>query len=347
MDKFEQMLGKVSEDLKPKDEGQKADEPVKQEEDVKAAPPVEEGKPAEAKTDEPKKEDQSEGLAPEKVFGFLDSNEGAYFEYLSKKTGRDIKSLDDLTKVEKVEVEKEPELPEDVKKFWEYKKETGRGLTDFLKANKDWSSESKESVVMEHIRQTEGLDGELLKDFYELNYLPDEDEVSDKERRMAKLRFEQRYNNALGYFKDQQKQFTLPTDDTSGQRQAVQQAEADAKRFQEGMLGALREVQEINIGDFSYKIGNDPVVSDKFSSMEKILGAYKKGDSFDYKALLQTLYAGENATKIAQSYAEYYKNKSVEDDLKKMSNHKEPGAQAPTSEGVDSKRVVSDFRKYF
>jgi len=343
MDKFEQVLGQVSQDLKPKGDDIK----VQQGDDVKTDPPVASDDSINAGAGEPKKDAQLEGLAPEKVFGFLDSNEDAYYEYLSKKIGREIKSLDDLTKVEQIEVIKEPELPEDVKKFWEYKKETGRGLSDFLKANKDWTSESKEAVVMEHIRQTEGLDGELLKDFYELNYLPDEDEVSDKERRMAKIRFEQRYKNALEYFKAQQKQFTLPTDDTESQRQAAQQAEADAKRFQEGMLGALKEVQEINIGDFSYKIGNDPATLDKFSSLEKILGSYKKGDSFDYKALFQTLYAGENAAKIAQSYAEYYKNKAVEDDLKKMSNHKEPGAQAPPSGGADPQKVVSDFRKYF
>src|SRR5690606_29112326 len=110
MDKFEQVLGQVSQDLKPKGDDIK----VQQGDDVKTDPPVASDDSINAGAGEPKKDAQLEGLAPEKVFGFLDSNEDAYYEYLSKKIGREIKSLDDLTKVEQIEVIKEPELPEDV-----------------------------------------------------------------------------------------------------------------------------------------------------------------------------------------------------------------------------------------
>ena len=170
------------------------------------------------------KEGQLEGLAPEKAFGFLDSNEDAYYEHLSKKIGRG-QSLDDLTKVEVI---KEPELQRTLRSSGN-KKETGRGLSDFLKANKTGRVNPKR-LLMEHIRQTEGLDGELLKDF-ELNYLPTKTRFRQRAR-MAKIRFEQRYK--MLETDAQQKQFTLPTDDMESQRQAV-----NRQRLMQSLQGML------------------------------------------------------------------------------------------------------------
>jgi hypothetical protein len=332
------------------EETPKQEEPVVEKKDGNEDPPVEAPKdePEEPKepqepTDDPK-EDKFEGLTKEKIFEALDQDENAYLEYLSKKTGRELTSLEDLKEVK--EVEKEPDLPEDVKKYWEFKKETGRGFNDFLKANKDWTTESKEAVVMEHIRQKEGLEGELLKEAFELEYRPDEDS-SDRERRLAEIRLEKRYNQALRDLKESQRQYALPTDEKDGQRQAAAQRQVEAEKFQQGMTEAVRGIDRLAVDDFSYKVEKDPQIEQRFSSIENILAKYKKGDSYDFKSLAETIIAGENHAQFAKAYAEHYKNKVVEDEMKKMSHQQDP-TKAQPSEGpqdVSIDRVKSFFRK--
>ncbi len=283
-------------------------------------------------------------LQAEEVFQFFDTNEEAYLQYLSQKTGREIKSPEDLIEVKEVVKEKEIELPEDVKSFWEYKKNTGRGFDDFLSAKRDWSKESKELVVMEHIRQTEGLEGDLLRDYYELNFVPDEDEVSEKDVRMAKIRFEQRYHKALKHFKENQKQFTLPTDTKTHQREAEEFQRAETERFKQGMDSALNNLASISIKDFTYEVQKTPEMS-KFTSIDGILSKYRKGDTFDYEGLLKVLYAGENVERIAHAYAEQLKTEYIDNELKQVS--KPPEVTPKEGETpIDMNKMTAEIKKF-
>ncbi len=320
------------ENKKPEGEqaGEQAPETAPEGETQKSeqAPTGEEGEQAPPKADGEQAPDggkQPEGLTKEKIFEALDQDENAYLEYLSKKTGKQLTSLDDLKEVKEVE----PDLPEDIKSLWQFKKETGRDLNDYWKANKDWTAESKESVVMEHMRQMEGLDGELLKEAFELEYQPDED-ATDRERRVAEIRLEKRYNQALKALKDQQKQYALPTDEKAGQRQAADQRQAEAEKFQQGMTNAVRSIDKLAVDDFSYKVEKDPHIEQRFSSIDNIFAKYKKGDSYDYESLVKTIIAGENSEAFAKAYAEHYKNKVVEDEIKKMSNQRKPDTGSPS-----------------
>lgn len=289
-------------------------------------------------------------LDTEKIFSFLDTNEATFNQYLSRKTGKEIKSFEDLKEVKEVEVIKEvireAELPEDVRRIYDYKKTTGRGLSDFLKANKDWKAESKESVVMEHIRQTEGLEGDMLKDFFTLTFTPEEG-ASEREEKLANIRFEKTYNQALKSFEEQQKQYALPSELMDTQRQAEVQSQEDVKRFQSGMTEAIRSTRSIEIDDFSFKLDEEPKLADKFSSLDGILGRYKVDGSFNYAALLKDLYAGQNRDLLAKSYAEHAANKATEAEMAKLSNKKEPSQMAQTEGSVDGARIAAEFRKHF
>jgi len=293
------------------------------------------------KTPEPGKKEDVDDIK-EKVFEILEKDDKLYLEFLSKKTGKQLNSLDEL--VQEKEVIKEPELPEDVKKFWEYKKETGRDLNDFIKATKDWTAESKEAVVMEYMRQTEGLEGDLLRDKFNLEFMPDED-ASEREIKRAKINFEATYNRALKALKEQQKQFSLPTDTLSLQRKAEEQRKAEQEKFKAGMQEALSRLDSLTIDDFSLKVEKPPKMDERFSSIENILAPYKKGDTYDFKSLAETIIAGENRQKLAKAYAEHYKNKLVEEEMKKMSNvdKKEPLGY-PDDNKLDVGKVRSFFR---
>lgn len=279
----------------------------------------------------------------------LDGKDDLILKYLSKKTGREIESFDNLVEVREVEkvVDKEVDLPEDVKAFWEYKKNTGRGFDDYLKANKDWKAESKESVVMEYIRQEEGLDGELLKDYFDLNFRPDEDEATEKEQRMAKLNFEKYYKKALSHFESQKSSYVIPTEMQSAQRQAAEKAKEDSERFAAGVRDAVKGLNELVVDDFKYEVKDREGLADKFSSVEKLMDSFKSNGQFDYKRFVATLVAGENAQSMAKAYAEHYKNKHVEDELARLSNRKQPGGAVPPPGGTSPQEAVNIFKKHF
>ncbi len=53
------------------------------------------------------------------------------------------------------------ELPEDVSKYLEFKKETGRGFSDFVKANKNYDELDDDQLLAEYYSLTEeDLDNE-------------------------------------------------------------------------------------------------------------------------------------------------------------------------------------------
>jgi len=302
-----------------------------------------------AGTDSAAGTDGKDGAPGTPTLESLDGKDDLILKYLSKKTGREIESFDNLVEVKEVEkiVDKEVDLPEDVKAFWEYKKNTGRGFDDYLKANKDWKAESKESVVMEYIRQEEGLDGELLKDYFDLNFRPDEDEATEKEQRMAKLNFEKYYKKALSHFESQKSSYVIPTETQSVQRQAAERAKEDSERFAAGVRDALNGLNELAIDDFKYEVKDREVLANKFSSVEKLMDSFKTNGQFDYKRFVATLVAGENAQGMAKAYAEHYKNKHVEDELARLSNRKPQGGAVPPTGGISPEEAVNVFKKYF
>jgi hypothetical protein len=315
----------------------------------------EEGAPVALEGQEKKEEPVIEKEAPvtgdlsaDKVFEFLDNNVSQTWQYLSKIANKEVKSLEDLKEVKEVikEVVKEPELPDDVRKYWDYNKTTGRGFEDFLKAGKDWNTESKEAVVMEYIRQTEQLDGDILKESFDLMFVPDEG-ATEREERLAKLNFEKSYKQALGYFKEQQKQFALPSELQSSQRQAEAKSQEDVRRFQEGMLNAVKAVRSIDIDDFSFKLEDEGKTGEQYSSLENILAPFKKGDSFDYAALFKTLEAGRKMETIAKSYAEHFKNKMTEADLAKLTNRQKLTSSPISDVMLDGARVAQEFKNRF
>ena len=46
-------------------------------------------------------------------------------------------------------------LPEDVSKYLDFKKKTGRGFEDFVKANRDFSNLSDDQLLQEYYSMTE------------------------------------------------------------------------------------------------------------------------------------------------------------------------------------------------
>ena len=79
--------------------------------------------------------------------------------YINNRYNKDISSVDDLF----AQKEMNEELPEDVSKYLNFKKETGRGFNDFVKANRDYDDLNEDQVLAEYYSLTESdLDSETF-----------------------------------------------------------------------------------------------------------------------------------------------------------------------------------------
>tara|TARA_R110001592_G_scaffold83688_3_gene247866 strand:+ start:204 stop:1310 length:1107 start_codon:yes stop_codon:yes gene_type:complete len=190
-------------------------------------------------TETPKVEVESKAEAPviETATENNELKEEEVLKYIGERYGRDIKSFDDLNQ----QRENEP-LPEDVSQYLKYKKETGRGFSDFAKLQKNYDEMEPDNLLREYLVATEkGLDAEDIEDLME-DYDYDEDLDDDKSIKKIKLAKKKTIAKAKDYFEQQQEQYRVPLESSressseyseeeiEGYRQYI----ANAKTSQEG-----------------------------------------------------------------------------------------------------------------
>ena len=146
-------------------------------------------------------------------------------KFLGNRYGREITSFDDLV----TEREVTPEMPEDVAAYLNYKKETGRGIDDYVRLNRDFDSMDDDSLLREYYKATEdGLDNEdisiMMDDFVYDDDVDDESEV--KKKKLAKKKM---LSKAKKYFEKQKEDYKQPLE-SSGSLTAEQEEELAAYR---------------------------------------------------------------------------------------------------------------------
>ena len=84
--------------------------------------------------------------------------------YIKSRYDKDINSVDELFETK----ESNETLPEDVAAYFKYKKETGRGIEDFVKLQKDFEDMDSDQVLTAFYSSTEeGLDAIDIQDIIE------------------------------------------------------------------------------------------------------------------------------------------------------------------------------------
>ena len=133
-------------------------------------------------------------------------NEKNVLEFIGSRYGREINSLDELNQARE---ENEP-LPEDVTKYLQFKKETGRGFDDFAKMQKNYDEMEPDNLLREYLSATEkGLDADDISDLME-DYAYDEDIDDEKAIRKIKLAKKKTIAKAKDYFEQQQELYKVP-----------------------------------------------------------------------------------------------------------------------------------------
>ena len=98
--------------------------------------------------------------------------------------------------------ESEP-LPEDVSAYLKYKKDTGRGIEDYVKLNKNFDAMDNDTLLRSYLKDTEdGLDDDDITDMMsEYEY---DSEIDDKDYiRKTKLAKKRIIARAKKYFNEQ------------------------------------------------------------------------------------------------------------------------------------------------
>lgn len=205
--------------------------------------------------------------------------------FLSERYGREITSLDELNEVR----ETAPELPEDVAAYYKYKQETGRGLEDFIKVNRNLDEADGDSLLKEYLLITEdGLDAEDVEMMMD-DYKYDEDLDDEADIKKAKLAKKKAIAKAKKYFAEQKEKYQAPLEsrgagslEDSEEYQAYKQYVEQAKTYQEEQKRRKEWFDE----------KTNEVFSDGFKGFEFSIDdksyVYTPGDRTELKKLQQT-----------------------------------------------------------
>ena len=122
-----------------------------------------------------------EKVVEEKPYELDDSS---ILTYLKDRHNKEYESIDVLLNNDNQE--QSAPLPEDIQKFMDYKKETGRSFQDYANLQKDWSGVDDQSVMREYYSQTKPhLDSSEIDYLLSENYSYDT-EVDDEKENQGK-----------------------------------------------------------------------------------------------------------------------------------------------------------------
>ena len=154
--------------------------------------------------------------------GISDEN---VLSYIKERYNKDINSVEELFDTR----ESNPELPEDVKKYFEYKKETGRGIEDFYKLQKNYDDMDDDSVLADYYGiQEEGLDAIDIMDLMDEKFGFDVDEDDEKDIKKRKLAKKRELAKARKYFNEQKDKYKIPLESSGGGLSEDQESQLNA-----------------------------------------------------------------------------------------------------------------------
>jgi hypothetical protein len=154
--------------------------------------------------------------------GISDEN---VLSYIKERYNKDINSVEELFDTR----ESNPELPEDVKKYFEYKKETGRGIEDFYKLQKNYDDMDDDSVLADYYGiQEEGLDAIDIMDLMDDKFGFDVDEDDEKDIKKRKLAKKRELAKARKYFNEQKDKYKIPLESSGGGLSEDQESQLNA-----------------------------------------------------------------------------------------------------------------------
>jgi hypothetical protein len=261
--------------------------------------------------------------------------------YIGKRYGKEINSIDELVS----EREESEPLPEDVAAYLKYKKETGRGFSDFAKLQRDYTDLSPDALLREYYSITEeGLDSEDIDMLME-DFVFDEEVHEPTEIKKIKLAKKKEIAKAKRFLKQQQEQYKQPLESRESSatanneelieyRQYLESAKAqqnDASQKREWFVKKSDEVFSSEFKGFKFNIGENEIVYSPGSASElrkaqetplNFVNKYLDSNGFikDAEGYHKSLAIAMNPEKFAQFFYEQGKSQATDDVMRKTKN---------------------------
>ena len=302
---------------------------------------------------DPVKETLSSGINDENVLS-----------YIKERYNKEINSVDELFDTRKTN----EDLPEDVLKYFEYKKETGRGIEDFYKLQKNYDDMDDDSVLADYYSiQEEGLDAIDIIDLMDDKFGFDVEEDEEKDIRKIKLVKKRELAKARKYFNEQKDMYKIPLESSGGKLSEDQEtkltayqdyikesdtiAEENEKRYSY-FLDQSKQVFnedfkgfEFNVGDskINYKPGTKEELMNKQSDVNNFVSQFlgDNGLMEDAKGYHKALSVAMNPEKFAQFFYEQGVAATVDDVTRKSKNINMDVRKAPQLSTKDGLKIRS------
>lgn len=136
-------------------------------------------------------------------------DENAVLSHINKKYQKGYTSFDEILAPQVIE--KEVELPEDVAGFFKYKKDTNRGLNDYVRTQRNFEEEDPKKVMAEYMAiKNPELDADDIAYDIREKFDYDEDLDDEKDVRSKKIAMKKELSEAIAYFNTQKEQYKVP-----------------------------------------------------------------------------------------------------------------------------------------
>lgn len=286
--------------------------------------------------------------------------------YIGKRFNKEIKSFDELMSERNQE-----ELPEDVSAFLKYKKETGRGIQDFLKVNEDIDSLDDDDIIKRYLKSTnthlDDDDVDIMMD----DYRYDEDLDDESDIKKAKLARKKVIAEAKSFLSSEKEKYRVPLESRMGNVSKEEQEEieaykqyiAEAKNNEEQVKRRLEWFEkqtndlfsqefkgfEFNIEDklFKFNPGDTAEIKKLHSNPTNFIQKYldENGMLKDAAGYHKSLAVAMNPEKFAKFFYEQGKAEATDDVTRKIKNIQMSERVAPqsnTREGVQIRELNPD-----
>lgn len=297
-----------------------------------------------AKEEEKRGGTPGEGAAGDQEEDVIDLKEEDVLKFIGSKLNKEIKSLDELL-APKIET-KEPELPEDVSAFWNFKKETGRGLKDFYEVQKDIDSMDEDSLLKSYLKSTEeGLDDSDIEVLMQ-DYSYDEDIDDENHVNKIKIARKKAINKAKDYFKSIKDKYKAPLESSmaalsdedkekfEAYKKYLEQSSEEEKASTEKRSFFMKKTEELfnpEFKGFEFEVGEKKVVFNPGDPNElkknqatpmNLIGKFldEKGFIKDAVGYHKALSIAMNPEKFANYFYEQGKSDGVDSLMKKQKN---------------------------
>ena len=234
---------------------------------------------AEPETEEAE-ETKLDDVEDEVVENQVTISEEHVLNFLKEKYSLDLSSLEDINKGTK------EELPSDVEAFLKYKKETGRGLEDYMALNQDFSKMNEVELLRSYIKaENPEYDSDDV-DFELEAFAFDEDVDDAREVKKAKLEKKKTLAKARKYFEDQKAKYLTVAE--SAQMQVDPEVLKAAEEYKRLSLESENAQSENMKRSSLFKQKTEEFFSNQFEGFKYKIGeseyVYKPADAEKLKA---------------------------------------------------------------